>query len=49
MSGQIVHFEIPANDTAASREFWGSLFGWTFESFPVPPSTRDRDQPERDQ
>jgi uncharacterized protein len=36
MPGQIVHFEIPADDTAASREFWGSLFGWTFESFPGP-------------
>jgi predicted enzyme related to lactoylglutathione lyase len=36
MPGQIVHFEIPADDTATSREFWGSLFGWTFESFPGP-------------
>ena len=24
MSGQIVHFEIPADDTAKGREFWGS-------------------------
>ena len=36
MPGQIVHFEIPADDTAKSREFWGSLFGWQFESFPGP-------------
>ena len=36
MSGQIVHIEIPADDTSASREFWGSLFGWTFESYPGP-------------
>ena len=36
MSGQIVHLEIPADDTTASREFWGSLFGWTFESYPGP-------------
>jgi predicted enzyme related to lactoylglutathione lyase len=36
MPGQPVHFEIPADDTAAGREFWGSLFGWTFESFPGP-------------
>ncbi len=28
MAGQIVHIEIPADDTAAAREFWGSLFGW---------------------
>ena len=34
MPGQIVHFEIPADDTAKSREFWGSLFGWQFQEFP---------------
>ena len=39
MPGQIVHFEIPADDTAQGREFWGSLFGWQFESSPVPSST----------
>ena len=31
MPGAIVHLEIPADDTAAAREFWGSLFGWQFE------------------
>ena len=36
MPGQIVHFEIPADDTARGREFWGSLFGWQFQSFPGP-------------
>ena len=36
MPGQIVHIEIPADDTAKSREFWGSLFGWQFEAFPGP-------------
>jgi predicted enzyme related to lactoylglutathione lyase len=36
MPGQIVHLEIPADDTGRSREFWGSLFGWQFESFPGP-------------
>jgi predicted enzyme related to lactoylglutathione lyase len=36
MPGQLVHFEIPADDTAEAREFWGSLFGWKFESFPGP-------------
>jgi uncharacterized protein len=34
--GQIVHIEIPADDTAASRAFWGGLFGWQFEAFPGP-------------
>jgi predicted enzyme related to lactoylglutathione lyase len=36
MAGQIVHFEIPSDDTAKAREFWGSLFGWEFEAFPGP-------------
>src|SRR5438874_13301802 len=36
MPGQFVHIEIPADDTEKSREFWGSLFGWQFQSFPGP-------------
>ena len=36
MPGKIVHIEIPADDTGKSREFWGSLFGWEFQSFPGP-------------
>ena len=36
MPGQMVHIEIPADDTAKSREFWGSLFGWQFKAFPGP-------------
>ena len=36
MPGQIVHLEIPADDTAEAREFWSSLFGWEFEQFPGP-------------
>jgi len=34
MPGQIVHFEIPADDTVQGREFWGSLFGWQFQQAP---------------
>ncbi len=34
MPGQIVHFEIPADDTAAGRAFWNGLFGWQFEPAP---------------
>jgi predicted enzyme related to lactoylglutathione lyase len=34
MPGQIVHIEIPADDTEAGRQFWGSLFGWQFQPFP---------------
>jgi predicted enzyme related to lactoylglutathione lyase len=36
MAGAIVHIEIPADDTAQGREFWGSLFGWEFQSVPGP-------------
>lgn len=36
MAGQIVHFELPADDTAKAREFWGGLFGWQFEAYPGP-------------
>jgi predicted enzyme related to lactoylglutathione lyase len=36
MAGEVVHVEIPADDTAKGREFWGSLFGWQFESYPGP-------------
>ena len=36
MPGQVVHVEIPADDTARGSEFWGSLFGWEFEAFPGP-------------
>jgi hypothetical protein len=32
----MVHVEIPAGDTGRSRQFWGSLFGWQFESFEGP-------------
>jgi uncharacterized protein len=36
MPGQVVHVEIPADDTGKGREFWGSLFGWQFEAYPGP-------------
>lgn len=38
MAGQMVHVEIPAQDTAASRSFWGSLFGWEFSAYEGSPS-----------
>jgi len=34
MPGQPAHFEIPADDTAKGRQFWGSLFDWQFEASP---------------
>jgi hypothetical protein len=30
----MVHLEIPTDDTARGRAFWGGLFGWEFEAFP---------------
>jgi predicted enzyme related to lactoylglutathione lyase len=36
MPGQIVHIEIPADNTGKSKEFWSGLFGWQFEAFPGP-------------
>jgi predicted enzyme related to lactoylglutathione lyase len=36
MPGQVVHVEIPADDTEKGLEFWGSLFGWQFEAYPGP-------------
>jgi predicted enzyme related to lactoylglutathione lyase len=36
MPGQMVHVEIPAGDTAKAREFWGSLFGWEWQTVEAP-------------
>ncbi len=36
MPGEIVHIEIPADDTGKAQEFWGSLLGWEFQAFPGP-------------
>jgi uncharacterized protein len=36
MPGEIVHIEIPADDTSNSQQFWGSLFGWQFQASPGP-------------
>lgn len=38
MAGQMVHYEIPAGDTAKAKEFWGGLFGWEFQEFPGSPT-----------
>ena len=36
MRGEMVHIEIPADDTGKSQEFWSGLFGWQFQAFPGP-------------
>lgn len=32
--GGVVHFEVPADDEERAREFYGSVFGWTFQALP---------------
>ena len=38
MAGSMVHYEIPAGDTAKAREFWGGLFGWEFQAYEGSPT-----------
>ncbi len=38
MAGEMVHIEIPADDTGQSQAFWGGLFGWQFQEYPGGPS-----------
>ena len=33
MASKLVHFELPADDSARATAFWGSMFGWEFESY----------------
>ena len=33
MPAPIVYLELPSTDVAASKEFYGSLFGWTFQDW----------------
>jgi hypothetical protein len=48
MAGQMVHVEIPSDDTEKSRAFWSGLFGWEWEAFEGSPTeyhtTRISDQ-----
>jgi uncharacterized protein len=38
MPAQLVHFEIPAGNTAKAREFWSGLFGLQFQEMPGSPT-----------
>lgn len=33
---RIVHFEIPANAPEALTQFYGEMFGWSFQKVPLP-------------
>jgi predicted enzyme related to lactoylglutathione lyase len=34
MSGRVVHFEMPYEDGARARAFYGELFGWDLQEMP---------------
>lgn len=36
MGNPVIHFEIRATDPDATRDFYGSLFGWTYPAAPMP-------------
>ena len=36
MEGQLVHFELPAQDVGRAHEFWKSLFGWKIRAWDGP-------------
>ena len=36
MAGELVHFEIRADDFERAKAFYGPLLGWSFESFGGP-------------
>jgi uncharacterized protein len=36
MDGQLVHFELPAQDAGRAMRFWKSLFGWKFREWSGP-------------
>ena len=35
MPGKLVHFELPAADSARAKAFWSGVFGWSFTD-PMP-------------
>ena len=36
MAGALVHFELPSQDTGRAKEFWGGVFGWSFNDPGMP-------------
>jgi predicted enzyme related to lactoylglutathione lyase len=36
MPGKIVHFELPAQDTARAKKFWSGVFDWEFGDSAMP-------------
>ena len=36
----IVHFEIPVDDLERARKFYGSIFGWNLQDWPMPDGSK---------
>ena len=36
LKNAIVHFELPVNDMARAKQFYGSIFGWDLQDWPMP-------------
>jgi hypothetical protein len=36
MSGTLVHFELPSEDTNRAKAFWSGVFGWSFGDSGMP-------------
>ena len=36
MPGTLVHFEIPAADSARAKTFWSDVFGWQYQTWEGP-------------
>ncbi|HEY2931224.1 MAG TPA: VOC family protein [Acidobacteriota bacterium] len=36
---KVVHFEIPVDDLARAKKFYGSIFGWNLQDMPMPGGT----------
>jgi predicted enzyme related to lactoylglutathione lyase len=36
MTGKIVHFEVPADDTSRALKFYNEMFGWSFRAMEGP-------------
>jgi predicted enzyme related to lactoylglutathione lyase len=34
--GKVVHFEIPADDLERAKSFYGKVFGWKIDTWPMP-------------
>lgn len=34
MSGRVIHFEVPADDTERAKQFYTDAFGWQIQSMP---------------